>query len=163
MKVLLIWFLLSTTVVTNAFVCHPATKFPRKLTSSSSKTEPTKTKYDSKLLRRLASSLSQTAAARKATSNIQSNINNNNEIDKNQFFTFLRLAVSSVISGVVAYLAFPALALWLASRVNGAGVFAVLSTDSSQFVQNFLTVAGLLFSILVGQTYVKQINMKKYI
>ena len=37
--------------------------------------------------------------------------------------------------------------------MNDAGVFAVLSQDSSQFVQNFLTVAGLLFSILVGQTY----------
>ncbi|KAL3939788.1 MAG: hypothetical protein SGARI_001239 [Bacillariaceae sp.] len=30
---------------------------------------------------------------------------------------------------------------------------SVLTFDSSQFVQNFLTVAGLLFSILVGQTY----------
>jgi len=37
--------------------------------------------------------------------------------------------------------------------MNDAGVFAVLSQDSSQFVQNFLTVAGLLFSILVGQTF----------
>ena len=41
----------------------------------------------------------------------------------------------------------------IASAVNNAGVFAVLSQDSSQFVQNFLTVTGLLFSILVGQTY----------
>eukprot|EP00555_Chaetoceros_dichaeta_P007151 CAMPEP_0198261062 /NCGR_PEP_ID=MMETSP1447-20131203/9859_1 /TAXON_ID=420782 /ORGANISM="Chaetoceros dichaeta, Strain CCMP1751" /LENGTH=323 /DNA_ID=CAMNT_0043948863 /DNA_START=460 /DNA_END=1431 /DNA_ORIENTATION=+ len=37
--------------------------------------------------------------------------------------------------------------------MNDAGVFAVLSQDSSQFVQNFLTVSGLLFSILIGQTY----------
>jgi len=29
----------------------------------------------------------------------------------------------------------------------------VLSVDSSQFIQNFLTVTGLTFSILVGQTY----------
>lgn len=29
----------------------------------------------------------------------------------------------------------------------------MLSQDSSQFVQNFLTVSGLLFSILIGQTY----------
>ena len=41
----------------------------------------------------------------------------------------------------------------LATLMNDAGVFAVLSQDSSQFVQNFLTVSGLLFSILVGQTY----------
>jgi len=37
--------------------------------------------------------------------------------------------------------------------MNDAGVFQVLSQDSSQFVQNFLSVAGLLFSILAGQTY----------
>jgi hypothetical protein len=43
--------------------------------------------------------------------------------------------------------------LGLASLFNDAGVFAVLSQDASQFVQNFLTVAGLLFSILVGQTF----------
>ncbi|KAI2489866.1 hypothetical protein MHU86_24721 [Fragilaria crotonensis] len=47
----------------------------------------------------------------------------------------------------------PGIAMLLASSMNSAGVFQVLSQDSSQFVQNFLTVAGLLFSILVGQTY----------
>jgi hypothetical protein len=53
---------------------------------------------------------------------------------------------------VVATLIFPALALFLASTMNDAGVFTVLSQDSSQFVQNFLSVSSLLFSILVGQT-----------
>lgn len=68
--------------------------------------------------------------------------------------TLLRVGIPSLLSGIVAFLAFPGLALWLCSLFNGdAGVFAVLSQDSSQFVQNFLTVAGLLFSILVGQTY----------
>jgi len=47
---------------------------------------------------------------------------------------------------------FPSVALKIASGVNDAGAFAVLSQDASQFVQNYLTVAGLLFSILVGQT-----------
>jgi len=45
------------------------------------------------------------------------------------------------------------MSLWLCSFFTETGVFTVLSQDSSQFVQNFLTVAGLLFSILVGQTY----------
>jgi hypothetical protein len=68
--------------------------------------------------------------------------------------TLLRVGIPSVFSGIMAYLAFPGLALWLCTFFNGdAKVFAVLSQDSSQFVQNFLTVAGLLFSILVGQTY----------
>jgi len=55
--------------------------------------------------------------------------------------------------GLLAYVIFPFLSLNLASLFNDAGVFAVLSQDSSQFVQNFLTVSGLLFSILVGQTF----------
>jgi hypothetical protein len=70
-----------------------------------------------------------------------------------QMVTLIRVGVPSVLSGIAAFFAFPALALFLASIVNDAGVFAVLSQDSSQFVQNFLTVSGLLFSILIGQTY----------
>lgn len=71
---------------------------------------------------------------------------------KVQVKTLLRVIIPSVLSGLVAYLTFPAMALGLATTFNDAGVFTVLSTDSSQFVQNFLTVSGLLFSILVGQT-----------
>ena len=70
-----------------------------------------------------------------------------------QLITLIRVGVPSIISGITAFFVFPALALFLASIVNDAGVFAVLSQDSSQFVQNFLTVSGLLFSILIGQTY----------
>mmetsp|Transcript_33128 Transcript_33128/g.39668 ORF Transcript_33128/g.39668 Transcript_33128/m.39668 type:complete len:455 (+) Transcript_33128:89-1453(+) len=72
---------------------------------------------------------------------------------KVQLITLLRVGIPSIVSGVIAFFAFPALALFLASIMNDAGVFAVLSQDSSQFVQNFLTVSGLLFSILIGQTY----------
>ena len=70
-----------------------------------------------------------------------------------QLLTLIRVGIPSLLAGVGAFLAFPPLALFLCSLWNDAGVFAVLSQDSSQFVQNFLTVAGLLFSILVGQTY----------
>ena len=70
-----------------------------------------------------------------------------------QFVTFIRVFVPSILAGLVAFLTFPQISLWICSIWNDAGVFAVLSQDSSQFVQNFLTVAGLLFSILVGQTY----------
>lgn len=70
-----------------------------------------------------------------------------------QLVTLLRVGIPSVLAGVASTFLFPALAMFLASIMNDAGVFAVLSQDSSQFVQNFLTVSGLLFSILVGQTY----------
>lgn len=69
------------------------------------------------------------------------------------FLTTIRVGVPSILAGIAAFYAFPGMALWLGSLWNDPGVFAVLSQDSSQFVQNFLTVAGLLFSILVGQTY----------
>jgi hypothetical protein len=71
---------------------------------------------------------------------------------KTQWSTLLRVGGPSLLAGFVAYLAFPAAALTLASGWSNPGTFAVLSQDASQFVQNFLTVAGLLFSILVGQT-----------
>lgn len=70
-----------------------------------------------------------------------------------QLLTFIRVGIPSALAGLVGTLIFPALSLFLASIMNDTGVFQVLSVDSSQFVQNFLTVAGLLFSILVGQTY----------
>lgn len=67
--------------------------------------------------------------------------------------TLIRTLVPSALAGLLAFFAFPQLALWLCSLFNDAGVFTVLSQDSSQFVQNFLSIASLLFSILVGQTY----------
>ncbi len=70
-----------------------------------------------------------------------------------QLITLFRVGIPSILAGITAFFLFPALALFLASIVNDTGVFAVLSQDSSQFVQNFLTVSGLLFSILIGQTY----------
>jgi hypothetical protein len=70
-----------------------------------------------------------------------------------QLLTLTRVGLPSLLAGVVATLTFPAMALFLAGLWNtNPGTMAILSQDSSQFVQNFLTVAGLLFSILVGQT-----------
>lgn len=66
--------------------------------------------------------------------------------------TLIRVGIPAVLGGVIATAAFPGLALFLGSIMNDAGVFSVLSQDSGQFVQNFLSVSSLLFSILVGQT-----------
>lgn len=67
--------------------------------------------------------------------------------------TLGRILVPSAISSLVAAFLFPPLSLGLSYLINDAATFAVLSVDSSQFVQNFLTITGLTFSILVGQTY----------
>lgn len=100
---------------------------------------------------RLATTISQTAAARAAAPYAE--INSDADKIKVQLITMLRVGIPSILAAIFATLTFPALALGLATLMNDAGVFAVLSQDSSQFVQNFLTVSGLLFSILVGQTY----------
>jgi hypothetical protein len=99
--------------------------------------------------RRIAGAVSQTANARTAMS---SAIRSDKDRRRVQLQTLLRVGIPSVAAGCGAGLAFPALSLSLATAFSDPGVFAVLSQDSSQFVQNFLTVAGLLFSILVGQT-----------
>lgn len=100
---------------------------------------------------RLATMISQTAAARAAAPYAE--ITSESDKVKVQLITMLRVGIPSIFAGLAATLTFPGLALALAALMNDAGVFAVLSQDSSQFVQNFLTVSGLLFSILVGQTY----------
>jgi hypothetical protein len=81
----------------------------------------------------------------------------NNDVLKGKIklglLTFFRIIVPSILAGIIGFLIFPGLSLWLGSLFTESGVFTVLSQDSSQFVQNFLAVASLLFSILVGQTY----------
>lgn len=96
---------------------------------------------------KLASSISQSANTKYAPTR-----HNKNPPGRGQLQTLLRVAIPSILAGVGAMLVFPAASLWVAGLVNDAGAFTVLSQDASQFVQNFLTVAGLLFSILVGQT-----------
>ena len=99
---------------------------------------------------RLASSMSTTANL-KVLENYEDTLERDQA--RVQLITLIRVGIPSLLAAVAAFFLFPALALTLASVMNDAGVFAVLSQDSSQFVQNFLTVSSLLFSILVGQTY----------
>jgi hypothetical protein len=54
---------------------------------------------------------------------------------------------------VVAKTFYPSIALLIASQIHDAGVFAVVAQDASQFIQNISTTSGLVFSILIGQTY----------
>lgn len=70
-----------------------------------------------------------------------------------QFETLSRIILPSAFASLGAFFLFPPLSLYLSYLINDSATFAVLAVDSSQFIQNFLTVTGLTFSILVGQTY----------
>ncbi|KAL7475657.1 hypothetical protein ACHAW6_001569 [Cyclotella cf. meneghiniana] len=75
------------------------------------------------------------------------------QFEQLQLQTLSRILLPSLLSSLISTFLFPPLALSLSYLIADPASFAVLSVDSSQFVQNFLTVTGLTFSILVGQTY----------
>lgn len=70
-----------------------------------------------------------------------------------QTVTLLRVGVPAIAAATVANLVYTPTAMALARLLDDSGVFAVVSQDSSQYIQNILTTSGLVFSILVGQTY----------
>lgn len=80
-----------------------------------------------------------------------------NSIERTQTFTntvsLLRVGVPSFAFAASAKIAYPYIAIELANAINDSGVFAVVSQDASQYIQNVLTTSGLTFSLLVGQTY----------
>lgn len=70
-----------------------------------------------------------------------------------QSVTLLRVGIPSFFLAASAKIAYPTIATILADLINDSGVFAVVAQDASQYIQNILTTSGLMFSILVGQTY----------
>jgi len=80
-----------------------------------------------------------------------------------QLTSLLRVGVPSFLAAAVSKWIYPFLAMtvagWIVSGDHGGdtagsnGVFLVVSQDSSQYIQNILTTSGLVFSLLVGQTY----------
>lgn len=70
-----------------------------------------------------------------------------------QLVTVFRVGVPSLALATFSKLIYPSTAMWIAALVNDSGAFAVISQDSSQYIQNILTTSGLVFSLLVGQTY----------
>lgn len=70
-----------------------------------------------------------------------------------QFETLSRIILPSALASLTAFFLFPSVSLYLSYLINDSATFAVLAVDSSQFIQNYLTVSSLIFSILVGQTY----------
>ena len=126
-------------------------KFPESLFSTYSDADGSESSTKNSVWVNVASSVSQTAAVKSSAP--LNRIETEGDKFQVQLVTLLRVGIPSILGGIAAFFVFPWLALTLATLMNDAGVFAVLSQDSSQFVQNFLTVGGLLFSILVGQTY----------
>ena len=66
--------------------------------------------------------------------------------------TLSRVAAPTLISTGFAYIYFDNLSLFIRSTLD-AGAIQVLAADEAQFVQNFLTTMGLLFTILAGTAY----------
>lgn len=67
--------------------------------------------------------------------------------------SILRVGIPSLLLAFVAQTTYPTLATLLAEGIDDSGVFAVVAQDASQYIQNICTTSGLLFSLLVGQTY----------
>jgi len=66
--------------------------------------------------------------------------------------TFTRVIVPTSSAIVIGAVAYPLMSLGLKSVLD-TGELSILGNDSSQFIQNFLSVNGLLYSILCGQSY----------
>ena len=143
-------------VVVNVDVIGPALAFapPPAATSpsSSSRTGEGHHRWHSPISRARAASAGGGGGRRPATATTTMSSSSGGAGDV-QLRTLSRILLPSLASSVAAYALFPPLSLGLSYLINDPATFAVLSVDSSQFVQNFLTVTGLTFSILVGQTY----------
>jgi len=63
-----------------------------------------------------------------------------------------RVALPTIIATVLGFLYFDNLSLYIRSTLD-IGTIRLLMEDEAQFIQNFLTVIGLLFSILAGNAY----------
>ncbi|KAL7565205.1 hypothetical protein ACA910_016546 [Epithemia clementina (nom. ined.)] len=74
-------------------------------------------------------------------------------MDYVQTISLLRICLPSLALATTAKLVYPTLGMTLAHLIDDAGVFAVVSQDASQYIQNILTTSGLVFGLLVGQTF----------
>ena len=70
-----------------------------------------------------------------------------------ELITLFRVVLPAVAWATGARVAYPDISMALADAINDAGVFAVVSQDASQYIQNILTTSGLVFSLIAGQTY----------
>lgn len=72
-----------------------------------------------------------------------------------QTVTLLRVIIPSSVAALLAGLVYAPLAVAIShlSAFDHDGVYLVVSQDSSQYIQNILTTCGLMFAIMVGNTF----------
>ena len=66
--------------------------------------------------------------------------------------TLVRVALPTALATIIGFVYFDNLSLYIRSTLD-LGTIRILQADDAQFIQNFLTVIGLLFSILAGNAY----------
>ena len=66
--------------------------------------------------------------------------------------TLVRVALPTLLSTLLAYVYFDNLSLLIRSTLED-GTIRLVARDEAQFIQNFLTSMGLLFTILAGTAY----------
>ena len=66
--------------------------------------------------------------------------------------TLARVALPTLLSTLLAYVYFDNLSLLIRSTLED-GTIRLVARDEAQFIQNFLTSMGLLFTILAGTAY----------
>ena len=79
-----------------------------------------------------------------------------------QWVSILRVGTPALGLALSAKIAYPVVAITLAHLIDDSGVFAVVAQDASQYIQNILTTSGLVFSLLVGQTYYFMVSHSQY-
>ena len=70
-----------------------------------------------------------------------------------QVISLFRVVLPALGIAGLSNILYPYISLEVAAAINDSGVFAVVAQDASQYIQNILTTSGLVFSLLVGQTY----------
>jgi hypothetical protein len=71
---------------------------------------------------------------------------------KQAISTLIRVALPTALATIIGFVYFDNLSLYIRSTLD-IGTIRILQADDAQFIQNFLTVIGLLFSILAGNAY----------
>ncbi len=72
-----------------------------------------------------------------------------------QVKNLVRVCLPAFLLSIVGVVTYPSFTIFLVNIIGNEnnGAFSVQRQDASQYVQNILTVSGLMFSILVGYAY----------
>lgn len=70
-----------------------------------------------------------------------------------QAVSLFRVGMPALVIAATVKGFYPSVAMTVYDTIHDASVFAVVAQDASQFIQNICTTSGLVFSLIVGQTY----------